>query len=78
MKTLETWWNPALQCYRVRDEELFTYYERDQVVGHFTNRHLPAGALVRSIPRKLQAGRRTVALIEALRAAGITVMEEQQ
>jgi hypothetical protein len=78
MTTLETWWNPALQCYRVRDGELFTYYERDQVVGHFINRDLPTTALIRSIPRKLQAGRKTTALIEALKSAGITVMEEPQ
>lgn len=68
--TLDTWWSPAAECYRVEDREMFTYYSREEVVAHFVNRERPAQALVSPDPDSP----RTVALIRELQAAGIAVV----
>jgi hypothetical protein len=70
MRTLDTWWSPAAQCWRVEDGELFTYYDLDLVVGHFVHRSLPATALLVAPPHS----DKTAMLDRALRSAGIPIV----
>jgi len=67
-RVLDTWWSPAAQCWRIEDDELFTYYQIDLVIGHLRDR--AAAALISPLPHT----ERTAALERALRAAGIEVV----
>lgn len=69
MITIEAWWSPVAQAYRVEDGEMFTYYELDQVIGHFVNRDRPATAQLVAPPH----GEQTAALDRALRRAGVQI-----
>jgi hypothetical protein len=73
MRTLEVWWSPAAQCWRIEDGEMFTYYSIDLVVGHFVNRHSPAQALISGFVTD-----RHVALRRALRHNAIPFTEETE
>jgi hypothetical protein len=69
MPTLDTWWSPAAQCYRIEDGEMFTYFHLDEVIGHFRHRDQPAGARLAAPLHDV----RTAMLDLALRRAGIPV-----
>jgi hypothetical protein len=67
-RTLETWWSPAAQCYRIEDGEMFTYYGLDLVIGHLRERE--AAALISPPPHT----GKTAELDRVLRATGIEVV----
>lgn len=68
MPTLNTWWSPAAECWRIEDGEMFTYYELIQVVGHLRDRG--ATALISPPPHT----KKTATLENVLRAAGIPIV----
>ena len=70
MITLDVWWSPAAQCWRIEDGELFTYYDLDLVLSHFRNRQHPARALLVPPPHDMH----TAMLDLALRNAGISIV----
>lgn len=67
MKTLEVWWSPTAECYRIEDGEMFTYYDINSLLWHFLDRN--AIALVVPPPHD----ERTAALVRALRQLGIPI-----
>lgn len=72
MITLDTWWSPAAQCWRIEDHDLFTYYDLDLVVGHFVHRQHPAAALMSGVHDA-----RYRALVARLKDTGVTVISDE-
>ena len=64
--TVEIWWSPAAQCWRVEDGEMFTSYELDQAVGHLKDSGVRALVTLTESPK-------TNALVRALEAAHIEI-----
>lgn len=67
-RTLDTWWSPAAQCWRIEDGEMLTYYDLEHVIGHL--RECGAGAVVSPPPHT----GRTAQLVTALQEAGVPVV----